>query len=104
MSNDPEKGPSQKPKLIAEYLLFIGRFPSAYERHQQSPEEADAAMIEFGLDKDQRDVVLTKSNKRIQDAVQAELDFCQFGEPPTGSDLPDRDVPFILAIRVCVTC
>jgi hypothetical protein len=104
MSNGPEERPSQKPKLIAEYLFFIGRFTSAYERHRSSPEEAKAAMIEFGLDSYQRDVVLSESNKTIQDAVQAELDFDRFEEPSRGIDAPDSRVAFFMHIRVCVTC
>ena len=104
MSNDPEKHPSQKPKLIAEYLLFIGRFESAYKRHRGCPKDADDAMIEFGLDKRQRDIVLTESNEQIRCEAQKELDSCGFGEPPPGSDAPDYGVPFILTCRTCVTC
>jgi hypothetical protein len=104
MSNDPEYRPQPKPKLIAEYLLFIGRSASAYKRHRRSPKDADDAMTEFGLDEQQRGIVLTEINENIRSEAQKELDSCGPGEPPPGSDPADYGAPFILTFRTCVTC
>jgi hypothetical protein len=73
--------------LIAQYLLHLAANPEQQARHNDSQDDAEQQMIDFGLSEEQRAIVRTGDRAQISQACDAEL--------PSVTD-PDKTFTFTI--------
>ncbi len=86
--------------FIAEYLLFLTRRDKAELRklHFEDPEKARVAMIEFGLDVDQQNIVIAAYESQDSGNLNTRIDDELRGAEVVQVDVPDPVPGFSLRV------